>query len=354
MKSKSSSRYRLFVLLGVCLYVLLFSLPLGKEDVILPVWARQVPAPGAEADEGAAPEGAVCFRAGDVCGSVDPSGRFLAVDAVLHDAAVSPAGYVNYSRDGNHWLLQDVQGHPRWSYAGIGYPVFSADGDSLFCVTTDLAGLREIDRNGEVAWERDFPSLITCFSTGGDAAAVGLLDGSLEILSGRGERMARIEAEGSRIRVIYGCALAPSAGKAAFVAGADPQALTVAERRGGTYAVTFRMVLPTDMRREVAMGFSAGGRELVWEEPGALAVLAHTGRTVRIPFEGPVRSLISLEAAMAALSGGKAGGELLVFSAPDAVLAREPVPAGTSLSGHGRRLLLGLDGRLLCLELREL
>jgi len=353
MKRKPSSRYRLFAFLGVCLYLVLFSRPLGKEAVVRPVWSRDVPAPGASA-EGTTGADAICFHAGDVCGSVDPNGRFLAVDAVLYGVAVSSAGYVNYSRDANHWVLQDVRGNPRWSYAGIGYPLFSTDGGSLFSVKTDLTGLRELDKNGEIAWERDFPSFITCLATGGDAVAVGLLDGSLEVLSGRGERTARFTTEGSRIRVVYGCALAPDAGRAAYIAGADPQTLVVAERRGAGYSVSYRMVLPMDLRREIAMEFSRSGRDLIWEEPGALVVLEQSGRAIRIPFHGAVKVLISQKAAVAALSGSQEGGEVLVFRPPSTVLAREAVPAGATLFGNDGRLLLGIDGRLLCLEIGEM
>jgi hypothetical protein len=351
MKGKFSIRFRLYILLGISLYLLLFARPLGKESVVRPLWAREIPAPGAAREEGATAEGAVCFRAGEVCGSVDPEGRFLAVDAVLHDVAVAPSGFVNYDRDGNHWLLQDVRGDPRWSYAGIGYPLFSADGQSLFSVKTDLTGLRAIDGGGEVAWERDFPSLITCVSTGGGAVAVGLLDGSLEVLSGRGEQTARFTAAGSRVRVVYGSATSRDAVRIAFIAGADPQMLVLAERRGAGYAVALRKTLPTDVRREIAMGFSGSGRDLIWEENGTLAVLEPSGRTVRIPFDGPVRTLVSLKEASAALSGKRGGGDLVVFRPPSAILARESMPEGAALYGHGSRLLLGADGRLLCLEI---
>ena len=356
LRKKRPARVFLVALLAIVLYFVLFPYPLGHEIVAVPTWAVTIaPAGTVDAQEGST---VAPFRLGDLFGFATGDGRFLHVERTLYQVALSRRYFINYSRLGTDWIMRNPEGGRVVSFSGFGYPVLSADGARLFMVKSDLSGLIEVDKSGDPAWSRDFPTMITSVSLQKERLLVGLLNGSVVILDGKGVPVFENSPGGSRIPAVFGVALSPDGDLLASISGIDPQYLTVLGRDGASYTGLARTTLGTDFRREARMQFSpdsryllfegrnAAGffdpqsRRLLWTDlPGVLAGTAFLG-------QGKYAAFASREGTVVRLKIQRP------FTAP---ILSETFPAQQLFLGDiDGQLLLGLDGRLLRIDLESL
>jgi hypothetical protein len=355
-RKKRPARVFLVALLVIVLYFLLFPYPLGHEIVAVPVWALAVPPAGTVSPvEG--PSSAP-FRLGDLFGFVGGNGGFLHVEKALYRVALSRRSFINYSRLGTDWILENAQGGRVLSFSGFGYPILGEDGGRIFIVKSDLSGLIEIDRNGDLSWSRDFPAMITSLSLQKERVLVGLLNGSLLVLDGTGGPVFENAPGGSRIPAIFGAALSSDGATIAAISGIDPQYLTVLHRVGSTYSELARTALVTDFRREARMQFSTDSRCLLLEGRNAagffdpqsrrLSWIGAQGTLAGVSFPGRGRY-----AAFATRDGAVV--HLRCLSPFGYPIFMETFPAQQLFLGDiDGGLLLGLDGRLLRIDLELL
>ncbi len=361
VRKKRPARVFFVALIVIILYFALFPYPLGRETVAKPVWsvtladpgARQPPAPPDIAKAIAAP-----FYLGDVFGYAAADGRILHAERALFRVALSQAGFVNYTRLGTNWILQNANGERVLSFSGYGYPLLSGDGRRIFIVKTDLSGLIELDKTGDAAWSRDFPALLTTISVPGDFLLVGLLNGSLLLLDGRGSPKYEHVTGGSRLPVVLGAAVSPDGSLIASVSGIAPQFLTVLRRQGTGFGEMAKEVLASDFRREVRVSFSPDSRYLLVEgeraaglfDPAAprLAWLPLPGDLAEASFPGGGRLT-----AIASHDGALV--DLRILRPFTALILNETFSAQQVFLGTIEGdLLLGMDGRLLRIGLEAL
>ncbi len=340
-------------------YFALFPYPLGRELVARPAWAVTVPQPGDAAAQAAGPvpsddSSVAPFQLGDLFGYVSADGAFEHVERMLAGVALSDTGYVNYARLGTDWILRDRRGRRVASFSGNGYPLLSPDGTRLFVIKSDLSGMVELDRNGDVRWERDFPSLLTTLSVQGGAMLAGMIDGRASFVDSSGEGIDLPLEGGSRISVVLGAAVTADGGLAATVSGIDPQALMLYRRRTAGFTPAYRQTLSSDIRRELRVAFSPGGRYLAWEGTSAVGFLdPRTGRSSRLSQQGSLTGLAFPEGGrFAAVSAGGGGNAFLTVAVPlvGPVFTSGFVGHDTFLGVVGGHLLLGLDGRLMRID----
>jgi hypothetical protein len=185
VRKKQPVRVLFAAIAFIVFYFILFPYPLGRELVAHPRWAIPVPtAPGTT------PSGAqgtpAPFQLGNLFGYVEGDGTVLYAGATPYRVALSAGGFVNYTRLGTDWILQDPSGRRVTTFSGSGYPLLGPEGSRLFNVKSDLSGIIELDHGGGLLWERDFPTMMTTASLQGDLLFVGLLGGSLQLLDGTG------------------------------------------------------------------------------------------------------------------------------------------------------------------------
>jgi hypothetical protein len=199
---------------------------------------------------------------------------------------------------------------------------------------------------------------MTCLSVQGDLLLVGLLNGSLDLLNRQGSPVFEYAPAGSRIPVVVGCAVSPDGSRIASVTGIDPQVLTVLRRQGTQFSAVETAGLPDALRREVRLGFSPDARLLFVEGQGRAGLLARaTGALRWIPLPGTLAGAAfpgyGRAAALAARDGSIAH---LVIEPPfGAPVCREQFPARElSVGTIDGQLLLGLDGRLLRIDVEAL
>jgi hypothetical protein len=373
-RKKRPARVLFAALLLIVLYFMLFPYPLGRELVVRPMWAIPMPTTAGPAPQrDGAPGAAAPFQLGDLFGYVQGDGTVLYAGKAPYRVALSDTGFVSYTRLGTVWILQDTTGRRVATFSGSGYPFLGPEGDRIFNVKSDLSGIIELDRNGAVVWERDFPSLMTAASPRNDLLLVGLLNGSMLLLDRKGSALFEFSPRGSRIPVIVGDAVAPDGSLLAAVSGIGPQYLTVLRRRSGAdarrsaapannalpaYAPIATLSLSSEYRREVRMSFSPDSRFLVLE---GLA-----GAGIFDPADGALR-WVSLRGTLAGV-GWPGGGSLAALAARDGGLAqlaieppsgvmvyREEFPARELFMGTiDGQLLLGWDGELLRVDVEPM
>ncbi len=360
MKKRRPASVFFTAVLLIVLYFSLFPYPLGKELVAKPAWAVQIagapsntaPAWPAQPSAGQA----AAFRFADVFGYVGPDGALLHVGQRLFQVALSQAGYINFARMGTDWIFRDPRGERMASFSGNGYPLLSDDGSRVLVVSSDLTGIRELDKSGDTVWSRDFPAILTSVSLQGDFLLVGLLNGSLQLLNRTGAPVYQAPPGQSAIPVIYGCAVSRDGSYIASLSGIRPQELTVLGRSGSSYARALRVTLPTDFRREVRMGFSPDSRCLYYESAGSVGLVEPGAAGVSsIPLPGRLAGAAFLDDARVAAFVSRAGqrANLRLVSPFLLTFASESFPAGDLFLGTvGGQLLLGVDGKLLRVDMK--
>jgi hypothetical protein len=345
-------------LLLMVLYFFLFPYPLGRERVARPAWALDIAGAAGDPAEKAAGVKTAFFQLGGSFGFVDSDGSLLYKDAPLFRVALTDAGFINFTRMGSTWIFQDIRGERIFSFTGSGYPMMSRDAERVFTATTDLTGIREYDRGGELLWSRDFPSLITCVSLGRDGVLVGMMNVTLQLLGRSGEVLADQTPAGSRISVILGCAQSEDGASIAAVSGVGGQYLTVLEKQGSSYHQVSRVLLGSDFRREVRIAFSPDGTYCAVEGSRAVQLYdCSSRRLLAMPLNGGLDGMAFLpdRGSAAFLSGAGGRGELVLTLPFGVPFYRESFPSRSAYLGEiDGAVLLGIDTMLIRIDVEEM
>jgi hypothetical protein len=361
VRKKRPARVLFAALLFIVVYFLLFPYPLGRELVARPRWAVPISLSSVHppADSSLpSPQPVWQFQLGNRFGYVHGDGSLLYAGTVLYGVSMSAAGFVNYTRLGTDWIVQDSSGQRLTSYSGSGYPLLGPEGNRFFNVKSDLSGIIELDRTGGVLWEKDFPALVTSLAIQGNFLLVGFLNGSLLLINEQGSPLFEYSPAGSRIPLVAGTAMSPDGLLFAAVCGIGPQSLFLFGRQGAGYAVRAARGLPSEFRRELRMGFSPDSRFLFLEgvnsagvfdpERQALRWVSLRGRLSGAAFPGHGRL-----AAFASRDGGRT--QLAIERPQGGAVYREEFSARElSLQGIDGQLLLGWDGMLARIDLEDM
>ncbi|GEM_PF-1960840 len=256
----------------VLLYIVLYSLPLGKETMVVPVWFSNVER-GAEKGNTDKTEKSFPFILKDYFGYMDFDGHTTYFERRDFYTTMSPDYFINYGRIPENYFIKGKSGRIESVIKAYGYPILSETGKTIVVVTTDLSGLSAMDASGSVKFNEQFSSVITSLKFNDDMFLIGLLSGKA-ILEGRdGKVLFSLEPEGSSVPVVLGVSLSKRNDRLAIVHGLNPQILSIVERGKNGFEVKRNVDMGTDFRREVLIRFSDNGRFLFYRDNRGISII---------------------------------------------------------------------------------
>lgn len=209
----------------------------------------------------------VPFQSKSHFGYVTADGEVVTIERIFYNVSFSENYYINYASVTENLFIKNVSGEIVEVVPTTGYPLFIHN--RMFIVDKDRCGISEWDIDGNRLWERRFSSLITAFGCNEECVALGFLNGEILLLDGERREIFRDIPTGSRIRIIYGLAVAPGEEYFAVIMGIDPQRLVIYRKDETGYRPYHSEELKGDSRRETFIQFT-DEHTLFYEQPSSL------------------------------------------------------------------------------------
>jgi hypothetical protein len=256
-----------FVALGCALLLIIFfPVKHNKELFFSQTW--EVPLEGAASAESINENDTIIpFYSGKHFGYITSNGEIVHKEPVYYHISFANDYYINYAEISENLLVKDKRGEFLASIPSTGYP-FIMNG-RLFIFDKDRCGISEWDMQGSRKWKRRFSSLITAFDCSEDHVLLGFVNGEIILTKNDGSVLYRDIPTGSRIRVVYGAAMARDEEEFAVILGIDPQRLVVFSKSDNGYQPNYSETLESKYRREIFVTYSED-RNLYYEQPGFL------------------------------------------------------------------------------------
>lgn len=282
MESAKKKRYLFAAPAVLVLYLLIAAEPIRRELVLSPAWLYEIAPEPAEpgryvtgssrsSESVAFIRKAVPFLNAERFGYLTPEGRLVGAGRRGYGVALSSYGFAQYDKHSLGFTVVDPSGKVSASLGLAGFPFFS--GERRFLMRPDQSGILEFDARGKTVWEKEFPSIITCFAATKSVALAGLLDGRVLAIGNEGQVVLEHLPGGSRIPAVYGVALSKDGARIAVISGLDRQTVSILEKRQDGYQEIRRLPLNLELRRQIPCVFLDEGRTLVFERAGGIAVL---------------------------------------------------------------------------------
>jgi hypothetical protein len=155
-----------------------------------------------------------------------------------------------------------------------------------FIIRPDQQGVSEVDESGQSRWIREFGTLITSASITGTVSAWGLLDGSIQVLDGKGVLSHELRAGDKGIisgyPCIYSVAISENGESLAAIFGLDPQYFIVFTKNGESYDLVYEKKLMDQVKSAQASSFSLDGSCVIGRTAEGLALYDMTRNRGRI------------------------------------------------------------------------
>ncbi|MBU0956352.1 MAG: hypothetical protein KKI09_13060 [Spirochaetes bacterium] len=296
----------------------------------LPQSSSQTKAPAdlAEAEANNTPIG---FRAGSRYGYFTSEGYFPVLATVQGGVAVADKAFVSWSSaPSSPRILQQPDSTSIAELPLGSVPFFS--GESLFAVSADALSLQHYNQAGIRLWSYELSSHVSAFARGRTLTALGMLDGSIDVVDQAGQQQLRFYPGGSRLEVLLGLAISEEGDYIASLSGLDPQRLVVLGRGEGGYRVVSHRYLETAFRTPSSVAILPGAPYVVYRDAGGVGVSALDGSfTGLLPADVETFDLYPAHHHgvyyLVVHAGAKS--ELLSFRPPARLLGRSSLPDNT-------------------------
>jgi hypothetical protein len=348
----AEKKRRNWILLGAAAFVVyLFtaSSPIGSEMVLEPAWLRLT----ATADNSKTEGELVPFRTSRHFGYFDAAGHLSIVREMSGRFALSDFAWTEYPAVPASLDIRSPTDEALMHSEERGYPFF-ADG-RVFVVGSEQNSIAALDSAGATIWRRDFAAPMTCADAAAGLLLIGLLDGSVELLSEAGELVFAFEPGGSRLPVIVAAKLSQDGRRIALISGIEPQRFLLLERSGTSYKVAYHEFLERGFRRAVKAAFVDGERRVAFEREGALGVYDIGSRkSWATPLGGDIVAMEESGADgrlfLILIAGNRK--ELVALRLPDTIYMRAPYRSGASfITRRENRLYLGGDDSIAAFDI---
>jgi hypothetical protein len=299
--AQDKKRFRITaVFLLFVVYFFIASRPIPPETVLSPRWLsslesdRPILINSAEQSPHEGAEPPLPFTLGGRFGYVDTGGRFLLNKLKTGEITLSENQWAEYEAEPEGIEIKNIAeetmvniNDPR------GYPLLLDN--RIFILGSEQNELSEIDPDGNILWTYDFGAPLTCIDAAAGLVLTGSIDGVIEILDSKGQRIFFFEPGGSRYSVILGCALSRNGSRLGIICGIDEQRFLLLERygnMGGEYKVIYHEFLESGFRRPVYVLFIDQDRRIIFERSGGIGCYNIKSRQgIRIPLNGTIAAV---------------------------------------------------------------
>lgn len=311
----------LILIFCILVYFFVGAEPLSKEYMARPIW-RTALQPVAASE---AVTGTYGFSKGDWYGFIAGNGNLVLGEKSPGGAVVSDWAFVANPNGTVPGTLRELRG-PNGKLLGSlkgGLPFFS--GGRLFSASMDGTALSGHGRDGSITWTHAFPSQLSAFAANDDLAIGGTVDGWIEAVDTRGERVLRFAPGGSRLPVILGVGVSPSSSWIAMLSGLETQRLVVLGRGKSDYRVVSHRYLESAFREPAKVAVLGDDRHVLYRQPEGVGVWEVSGKTSDIlPIKADDFDIyFHAEQGLAYLVAKKAeASEIVVFRPPAKLLGR--------------------------------
>lgn len=330
MKDKRPRPLMLVILICLVGFVvfLAFPEPLAAEISMEPQWYMHFSNP--VISDQADPSTAYAFRSKGHFGYFYSDASFLRLNSLQGGAALSDSAWLS-------WNAGDTSGPVLISREGqtlaalpAGHVPFFHD-SSLFSLSPDFLELQRYDESGKFLWSYVLPAHVSAFDHGSSLTAVGMLDGSIEVIDANGRHALRFLPGGSRLEAIFGLAVSDDGMYLACLSGLDPQRLVVLGKGEGGYRVVSHRYLETSFRTPSSVAILEADPYVLYRDAGGIGVSALDGSfsgllpadaetfTVHRAHHHGLYYIVARQGASA---------ELLSFKPPARLLGRTALPEG--------------------------
>jgi len=295
MALKKKSLRLIIISVLFVIYFFMAARQIPRETILVPAWLSSLEsdAPALEGVSGA-PGQLLPFTLGSRFGYVDSSGKFAVNRIKTSEIYLDEKMWTEYGNMPSNIEIKNISQETIINIENAkGYP-FLLD-NRVFIFGSEQNELSEIDNNGNVMWTYEYGAPLTCIDTAAGLVLTGSLDGIIEILNARGNRIYFFEPGGSRYSIIMGCAISRNGSQIGIISGIDRQRFILLERFGnspGEYKVIYHEYLETGFRRPVHITFIDDDSQIVFEREGGLGCYnIKTRRSMFIPLEGRIAAI---------------------------------------------------------------
>ncbi len=197
--------------------------------------------------------GLVPFIGDSMLGYLDASAGKLYAMPYQERAAIDARGWITYDRLATNVQLYGIDGKGK-ALQAFAYPWFKASWRIL--VRADQMGIARIDEQGRILWEREFSMPITALDASSFVLAVGLLDGSLDILDTQGKSVFLAQEDFHNIRTIYGVAVSADSKYVVVLKGLLPQKIETYRQSASSYIKISESSLKSESVLQASMAFA--------------------------------------------------------------------------------------------------
>lgn len=291
---KNPIRFVIIFLLFI-IYFLAAARSVPREIILAPRWISSLESDSPVLIKGSGISGQLLpFTLGSHFGYVDSSG-FLAVNRIkTSEIYLGEKMWTEYNIVPSNIEIKNISQETTINIDKIkGYPVLLDN--RIFILGSDQNELSEIDSDGNILWTYEYGAPLTCIDVAAGLVLTGSLDGIIEILDTKGNRIYYFEPGGSRYEVILGCAISRNGSRAGIICGIDRQRFILLERfgsTGGEYRVVYHEYLETGFRRPVHISFIDEDSRIIFEREGGIGCYNIRSRHgIYIPLDGEITAV---------------------------------------------------------------
>ncbi len=300
-QEKKKIKITVVVLLFI-FYFILAARPIPRETILANRWVSSLESSSVENSsfEGSSSENSLepqeqlfPFMLGNRFGYVDRAGNFSINKIKTGNIYLSDKLWAEYDNEPANIEIKNIA---RQTIVNIedprGYPILSDN--RIFILGSEQNALSEIDTSGNTLWTYEFGAPLTCIDAAAGLVLTGSIDGVIEILNSRGERVFYFEPGGSRYSIILGCAISADGSYIGIISGIEQQRFLLLERFGSNndYKAVYHEFIGEGFRRAVFISFIDQNKRLVYECSKGLGCYDIKSRQgIHIPLNGEIAAM---------------------------------------------------------------